>query len=74
MSSYPKWLYHPTQAACVVSDEAAHKALGAGWVESPADVKRPVAPAQPLEALADVDHPAQRQAHNHLAEHPRKAK
>ena len=39
MSSYPKWLYHPTKEAVVVQDEAAHKALGAGWVESPADVK-----------------------------------
>jgi hypothetical protein len=33
--SYPKWLYHPTQDALIVPDEAAHKALGDGWVESP---------------------------------------
>lgn len=41
MSSYPKWLYHPTKEATVVPDEAAYKALGQGWVESPADVKPP---------------------------------
>jgi hypothetical protein len=38
MSSYPKWLYHATKAAMVVRDEAAHKALGEGWYESPAEV------------------------------------
>ena len=37
MSSYPKWLYHPSKEALVVPDEAAHKALGAGWYASPAD-------------------------------------
>jgi hypothetical protein len=37
MQSYPKWLYHPTQAPRVVDDEAAHKALGSDWAESPAD-------------------------------------
>ena len=53
MASYPKWLYHPKQAPVVVSDEAAHKALGAGWVESPADfpaepeVKPEAAPEKP---------------------------
>ena len=36
MSSYPKWLYHPHKDALVVQDEAAHKALGLGWYESPA--------------------------------------
>jgi hypothetical protein len=35
--SYPKWLYHPTQEARIVPDEAAHKALGPEWAESPAD-------------------------------------
>ena len=39
MASYPKWLYHHSKPATLVADEAAHKALGAGWVESPADVK-----------------------------------
>lgn len=38
-AQYPKWLYHASLPATVVSDEAAHKALGAGWVESPVDVK-----------------------------------
>ena len=37
--SYPKWLYHPTKAALIVPDEAAHKALGDEWKESPADCK-----------------------------------
>lgn len=41
MTSYPKWLYHPTLPAALVADEVAHKALGAGWFESPADVKLP---------------------------------
>lgn len=41
--SYPKWLYHPTLPARIVPDEAAHKALGAGWVESPADCVAPEA-------------------------------
>jgi hypothetical protein len=42
MSSYPKWLYHHARPAQVVPDEAAHKALGVGWVESPADAKAPI--------------------------------
>lgn len=46
MSAYPKWLYHHSKPATVVPDEVAHKALGAGWVESPADVK-PEAPEPP---------------------------
>jgi hypothetical protein len=49
MSSYPKWLYHYSKPATVVPDEAAHKALGAGWVESPADTK-PEAPPEPKPA------------------------
>ena len=36
MSSYPKWLYHSEKEPRVVADVAAHQALGAGWVESPA--------------------------------------
>lgn len=40
MSSYPKWLYHPSKEPCVVADEAAHKGLSADWVESPADFPR----------------------------------
>lgn len=39
MSSYPKWLYHRTQAPELVADEAAHKALGPQWAETPADFK-----------------------------------
>lgn len=46
MSSYPKWLYHPEKTALVVPDEAARKALGAGWYESPEDFPKatPVKP------------------------------
>ncbi len=39
---YPKWLFHATKKAVMVADEAAHKALGAEWVESPADVHKAV--------------------------------
>jgi hypothetical protein len=45
MASYPKWLYHPSKDAVVVPDEEAHKALGPGWYESPADFPRPPQPA-----------------------------
>ncbi len=38
---YPKWLFHPTEKPTLVPDEAAHKALGSGWAESPADAKKP---------------------------------
>lgn len=41
MPSYPKWLYHHSKPATVVADEAAHKALGTGWVESPALLRGP---------------------------------
>lgn len=44
MASYPKWLYHPSKPAVVVDGEAAHRALGAGWVESPADFRTEAAP------------------------------
>lgn len=40
MPSYPKWLYHAVKPATVVADEAAHTALGAAWVESPADAAK----------------------------------
>lgn len=46
MSSYPKWLYHATKDALLVPDEVAHKALGAGWYESPADVHPSPTPPQ----------------------------
>lgn len=39
MSSYPKWLYHSTKAPALVADEAAHKALGTEWAETPAAFK-----------------------------------
>lgn len=48
MSQYPKWLYHASQEPRIVADEAAHKALGPGWAESPADAK--AAPAAPKAA------------------------
>lgn len=52
LMSYPKWLYHSTQEARIAPDEAAHKALGAGWVESPADVKAEV--ADPVEDVPEA--------------------
>ena len=33
---YPKWLYSADKEPALVKDEAAHEALGQGWVESPA--------------------------------------
>jgi hypothetical protein len=50
--SYPKWLYHAEKEAVIVPDEAAHKALGAGWVESPALCEKPeeLTAAAPAEA------------------------
>ena len=62
MSSYPKWLYHPTEPAKVVQNEAEHKALGPEWVESPADVK----PKETKKAGPVVEHKPD------LAEHPKK--
>lgn len=54
MSSYPKWLYHPTKDAVVVVGEAAHKALGSGWFESPAEAKsEPKKEAETIAELAD---------------------
>lgn len=47
MASYPKWLYHPTKEAVVVQDEAAHKAMGPGWFESPADLPTETPPPLP---------------------------
>jgi len=38
---YPKWLYHSEKPATLVQDEAAHKALGPGWYESPAECPPP---------------------------------
>lgn len=38
MSAFPKWKYSAKQAACVVDDEAAEKALKGKWYDSPADV------------------------------------
>ncbi len=34
--NYPKWKYHAALAAVVVQDEAADKALGDEWAETPA--------------------------------------
>lgn len=53
MTSYPKWLYHPTEPARIVPDEATHKALGESWVESPADVVKP----EPKPEAAPVEKP-----------------
>jgi hypothetical protein len=69
--SYPKWLYHPTKEAVIVTDEAAHKALGAGWVESPADVKPAV---DVMAAQASTERPKAHAAHPDEETHPKKHK
>lgn len=58
MSSYPKWLYHPGKAPVVVEDEAAHKALGAGWVETPAIAVKAPEPTKAPEPLGGLLPPA----------------
>ena len=45
--AYPKWLYHPEQPAQVVQSEQGEKALGEGWVESPADFPEPPPTREP---------------------------
>lgn len=47
MSDYPKWLYHAEHEARIVRDSDAHKALGPGWVESPALIEKVKAPEAP---------------------------
>lgn len=37
MEQYPKWLYHKEKDPVIVADEKAHKELGKGWAESPAE-------------------------------------
>ena len=51
MSSYPKWLYSAGKEPALVADEAAHGALGSGWVESPAGLKIIVVPEVPKQYL-----------------------
>lgn len=53
--NYPKALYHSTKGVALAQDEAAHKALGAGWGESPVDAKLPT--AKETEAIAKEDAP-----------------
>lgn len=38
---FPKWLYHKTETAMIVQDEAEQKALGKEWHESPVNVPAP---------------------------------
>ena len=59
--SYPKWLYHAEKEARIVQDEAAHKALGAEWVESPAAFEKK-APEALGDAVPEVE--AQEGAHD----------
>lgn len=65
MSSYPKWLYHPTEPAVVVEDEASHKALGPGWVESPADIKA----AEPKKSFTPQEPPAEGSTYTERGKH-----
>jgi hypothetical protein len=47
MSSYPRWRFHKTQMpeGKIVTSAEADKALGAGWVDSPADFETKQKPA-----------------------------
>jgi hypothetical protein len=67
VSSYPKWLYHPTREAVVVLDEAAHKALGPGWVESPAEAVKPAEPPKGHGEVLGESHPADAEKHHKKA-------
>jgi hypothetical protein len=42
---YPKFLYHAAEPARIVGSDSEHDALGAGWVESPAELEAPKAKA-----------------------------
>jgi hypothetical protein len=44
---YPKFLYHPKCEPLIVNDRAQHEALGAGWVESPAEFVQAVEADEP---------------------------
>ena len=39
---FPKWKYHADKPACIVQTPEAEAKLGAGWVDSPADIKKQV--------------------------------
>jgi hypothetical protein len=47
--SYPKWIYHKTEAAKIVNTEVEHEQAGEGWEETPAafDEKSDETPAEP---------------------------
>lgn len=55
---YPKWLYNE-KGSCIVKDEKAHKALGKGWFDSPADIGEAAKKAHELDkalkAAKDVE-------------------
>jgi len=40
MSEYPKCKYHPVEAAVVVLDSKAEKALGDGWYDTPSELEQ----------------------------------
>jgi hypothetical protein len=60
---YPVWRYHATKPACIVNDEAADRALGAGWVSHPAQLvqadtkKKGPMSDQPTQLPAEPDAP-----------------
>jgi hypothetical protein len=39
-TQYPMWIYNAAGDSKLVKSLAEHKAAGAGWKESPADVKK----------------------------------
>lgn len=38
--NYPRWLYHKSESAKIVHNEAEEASLGGGWAESPADCEQ----------------------------------
>lgn len=51
--AFPKWKYHADQGARVVESKEAEEALGAGWVDSPADL--PTVKAQSSDVVAKIE-------------------
>lgn len=53
--AFPKWKYHKDKAPVLVQSDQDEAALGAGWVNSPADVvAQGAAPAVPVIESADI--------------------
>jgi hypothetical protein len=51
---FPKWKYHPTKPAVIVYTPEEERALGDGWVDSPADFVKAAAEG----VVQEVEHVA----------------